>query len=151
MSNRRQGVCTLRKYTTTYRLRTLGVMGNLAELSAYGSRPEAVEVHPQSSFGDAKRKVLSRRSQLEIKMDMLKVIKSGAEKPTQIMYKANLSWVALQTHLTRMIERGLLKWVTEGTRKRYELTLKGSSVMYAYQKILEEVGEEETVEFVTPF
>lgn len=82
---------------------------------------------------------------------MLRVIKEGAEKPTQIMYKANLSWVALQTHLTQMIDKGLLQWVTEGTRKRYELTLKGSSVMYAYQKIREEVGEEEGVDFTSAF
>ena len=122
----------------------------MANMSLYGSTRETNEESGSSSLME-KRKVLSRRSQLEIRMDMLKVIKAGAEKPTQIMYKANLSWVALQTHLTQMIERGLLKWVTEGTRKRYELTLKGSSVMYAYQKILEEVGEEDGVDFTAAF
>jgi predicted transcriptional regulator len=120
------------------KLADYGLYGGQREASAYGG-------HPQPS--ESKKKALSRRSQLEIRMDMLRVIKEGAEKPTQIMYKANLSWVALQTHLTQMIERGLLKWVTEGTRKRYELTLKGSSVMYAYQKIREEVGEEETTDY----
>ncbi|MDG6919911.1 MAG: hypothetical protein JRN59_00090 [Nitrososphaerota archaeon] len=122
----------------------------MANLGLYGETAETTEVQGSSSMAE-KRKVLARRSQLEIRMDMLKVIKSGAEKPTQIMYKANLSWVALQTHLTQMIQRGLLKWVTEGTRKRYELTLKGSSVMYAYQKILEEVGEEDVTELASAF
>ena len=122
----------------------------MANLSLYGETRETAEVQGQSSMQE-KHKVLSRRSQLEIRMDMLKVVKAGAEKPTQIMYKANLSWVALQTHLTQMIERGLLKWVTEGTRKRYELTLKGSSVMYAYQKVLEEVGEEDVAEYSAAF
>ena len=121
----------------------------MAELGFYGGS-RGSELQAQTPMSD-KRKVLSRRSQLEIRMDMLKVIKAGAEKPTQIMYKANLSWVALQTHLNQMIERGLLKWVTEGTRKRYDLTLKGSSVMYAYQKILEEVGEEDVTEFSSAF
>ena len=119
----------------------------MSNFGLYGSQRETAEFQSQSSLADSKKKVLARRSQLEIRMDMLKVIKGGAEKPTQIMYKANLSWVALQTHLSQMIDRGLLKWITEGTRKRYELTLKGSSVMYAYQKILEEVGEEEGVDF----
>ncbi len=119
----------------------------MASFGLYGEQRATAEFQSQSPITEAKKKVLARRSQLEIRMDMLKVIKEGAEKPTQIMYKANLSWVALQTHLTQMIERGLLKWISEGTRKRYELTLKGSSVMYAYQKILEEVGEEEGVEF----
>ncbi|MDV3243920.1 MAG: hypothetical protein LYZ66_01945 [Nitrososphaerales archaeon] len=91
---------------------------------------------------EPKPRVLTRRSQLEIRMDMLKAVKEGAEKPTQIMYKANLSWVALQTHLKSLLEKGLLHWVTEGTRKRYELTIKGSNVMYSYAKILEEVGQE---------
>ena len=122
----------------------------MPNLGLYGETRETTEVQGSSSMVE-KRKVLARRSQLEIRMDMLKVIKAGAEKPTQIMYKANLSWVALQTHLNQMIERGLLKWVTEGTRKRYDLTLKGSSVMYAYQKILEEVGEEDVTEFSSAF
>ena len=121
----------------------------MANLGLYGETRE-VEA-PTPPMTDAKRKVLARRTQHEIRMDMHKVIKEGAEKPTQIMYKANLSWVALQTHLTQMIERGLLKWVTEGTRKRYELTLKGSSVMYAYQKIREEVGEDDGVDFAAAF
>lgn len=120
-----------------------------ASVPFYGQSRD--EIQSASPINEAKRKVLARRSQLEIRMDMLKVIKEGAEKPTQIMYKANLSWVALQTHLTQMIERGLLKWVTEGTRKRYELTLKGSSVMYAYQKIREEVGEEDVADFTAAF
>lgn len=123
----------------------------MANIGLYGEPGETAEVQSPPTITDSKRKVLSRRSQLEIRMDMLKVIKAGAEKPTQIMYKANLSWVALQTHLTQLIQRGLLKWVTEGTRKRYELTLKGSSVMYAYQKILEEVGEEYLVEYAAAF
>ena len=91
---------------------------------------------------DLKRRALARRSQLEIRMDMLKAVKEGAEKPTQIMYKANLSWVALQTQLQALLEKDLLKWVAEGTRKKYELTIKGSNVMYSYAKILEEVGQD---------
>ncbi len=92
-------------------------------------------------------KAIARRSQLEIKMDMLKAVKEGAEKPTQIMYRANLSWVALQTNLKLLIEKGMLKWASDGTRKHYELTLKGSSLMYSYWKITEEVGEEPEVSF----
>ncbi len=91
---------------------------------------------------DTNRKALGRRSQLEIRMDMLAAVKEGAEKPTQIMYKANLSWVALQTHLNQLLERGLLKWLAEGNRRRYVLTVKGANVMYSYIKVLEEIGED---------
>jgi predicted transcriptional regulator len=75
-------------------------------------------------------------------MDMLKAIRAGAEKPTQIMYRANISWVALQTHLTRLLERGLCVWVADGERRRYELTAKGANMVYSYGKILEMVGDE---------
>lgn len=83
-------------------------------------------------------------------MDMLVAVKEGAEKPTQIMYKANLSWVALQTHLKSLLEKGLLHWAADGTRKRYELTLKGSNVMYSYAKILDEVGQDPDSFFEIP-
>jgi predicted transcriptional regulator len=96
---------------------------------------------PTSATPDTK-KVLARRSQLEIRMDMLAAVKVGADKPTQIMYRANLSWIALQTHLAQLLERGLLRWVADGNRKRYELTTKGANVMYSYVKILEEIGED---------
>lgn len=102
---------------------------------------EPVGKASNSAYDDSKR-ILSRRSQLEIRMDMLAAVREGADKPTQIMYKANLSWVALQTHLTQLLERGLLKWVADGNRKRYEITMKGANVMYSYVKILEEIGED---------
>ena len=128
--------------------------GREERLGLESSGPAAVqqlrqeqEGRPNGAIEDSK-KVLSRRSQLEIRMDMLAAVKEGAEKPTQIMYKANLSWVALQTHLTQLLERGLLRWVADGSRKRYEITMKGANVMYSYVKILEEIGED-TGEFLT--
>ncbi len=47
-----------------------------------------------------------RRSHLEVRMDILSCIKAGADKPTQIMYKANLSWTALKDHLS-VLEQGV--------------------------------------------
>ena len=81
-----------------------------------------------------------RRSHLEIRMDILSCVKAGAEKPTQIMYKANLSWNALQDHLVAMEKGELLRLVEYGARKRYELTDKAMSVLMAYKKILDEVN-----------
>jgi len=114
---------------------------NSAPAAAQQLRQETVGRQTNSNAEDNK-KVLSRRSQLEIRMDMLAAVKDGADKPTQIMYRANLSWVALQTHLTQLLERGLLKWVADGSRKRYEITIKGANVMYSYIRILEEIGED---------
>ena len=77
-------------------------------------------------------------------MDLLKAVKEGAEKPTELMYRANLSWAALRAHLRVLLGNGLLKRTKDGRKKRYELTLKGSNLIYAYAKIVEEVGQDES-------
>jgi predicted transcriptional regulator len=84
-----------------------------------------------------------RRSQLEIRMDMLKAVREGAEGPTQIMYRANLSWINLQMHLKILVVNGLLAPVEIGNRKRYELTTKGLNVMNRYLNLLDEVNQQE--------
>ena len=81
-----------------------------------------------------------RRSHLEIRMDILSCIRAGAEKPTQIMYKANLSWTSLKEHMTVLEESKLLSIVEYGNRRRYELTEKARAVLMAYQKILDDVN-----------
>jgi predicted transcriptional regulator len=81
-----------------------------------------------------------RRSHLEIRMDILSCVKAGAEKPTQIMYKANLSWNALKEHLEALEQGGLLNLATYGRRKRYELTDKAIAVLMAYSKVIDEVN-----------
>jgi predicted transcriptional regulator len=81
-----------------------------------------------------------RRSHLEIRMDILSCVKAGAEKPTQIMYKANLSWNALKEHLTALENGKLLNLVSYGSRRKYELTERAFSVLMAYKKILDEVN-----------
>ena len=89
----------------------------------------------------SKPSTLIRRSQLEIKMDILRVVKEGVEKPTQIMYKANISWAILQTHLKTLVENGFLSEIECGSRRRYELTQKGFNILRAYYNILEQMGE----------
>jgi predicted transcriptional regulator len=92
----------------------------------------------------SKTSTLIRRSQLEIKMDILRAVKEGIEKPTQIMYKANISWTILQTHLKSLVENGFLTEIECGSRKRYELTQKGFNILRAYCNILEQMGENRT-------
>ncbi len=81
-----------------------------------------------------------RRSHLEIRMDILSCVKAGIEKPTQIMYKANLSWTALKEHMTVLENGDLIRAVEYGNRRRYELTEKALGVLMSYQKILDQVN-----------
>jgi predicted transcriptional regulator len=80
-----------------------------------------------------------RRSQLEIQMDILRVVHDGAYLPTQIMYRANLAWVALQSSLGSLVGLGLLQRGTTGAKRSYQLTSKGREILATFNQILETV------------
>ena len=82
----------------------------------------------------------SRRSKLEIYLDVLKVIKEGTKKPTRIMYGANLSWKLLQGILSSMVTQDLILEVDASqskdkrTSRYYEITPKGDSVIRYFDR-----------------
>ena len=82
----------------------------------------------------------SRRSKLEIYIDVLKEIKSGSTKPTRIMYGSNLSWKLLQGVLNSMVDQGLIEEIDETgskdkrTNKVYLVTIKGDSVIRYFDR-----------------
>lgn len=91
----------------------------------------------------------SRRSKLEIYLDVLNVIKEGTIKPTRIMYGANLSWKLLQNILSSLVDQNLIvevdtsKSKDKRTNTIYEITTKGESVIRYFEraKSLIEVDE----------
>ncbi len=88
---------------------------------------------------EEKRTYSARRSQLEIQMDILRVVHEGAYLPTQIMYRANLAWVALQSSLVSLVGTGLLQRVNVGSKRSYQLTMRGVNVLTNFNEILEAV------------
>ena len=80
-----------------------------------------------------------RRSLLQIKVDILRAVESGYGKPTQIMYRANLSWNVLQAQLKSFIESGMLEVEAYGSRRRYMITAKGTEMVESYQKVVKEI------------
>jgi predicted transcriptional regulator len=80
-----------------------------------------------------------RRSLLQIRVDILRVVMQGYGKPTQIMYKANLSWNVLQSQLRAFLETGLLNVEVYGSRHRYQITQKGAEMVHSYQKVVDEI------------
>jgi len=86
-----------------------------------------------------KQKLRRRRSRREMMLDILEAVREGAEGPTRIMYKANLSWFICQDLLEQLVKRGSIRPV-EGTRKRYELTPKGSDILSWSRRVAEEIG-----------
>ncbi len=76
-------------------------------------------------------------------LDILRAVKQGSERPTQIMYKSNLSWSICQDLLGHLLERGLVEMIVRGERKQYELTPRGADVLRSYATVVEEVGNHE--------
>ena len=80
-----------------------------------------------------------RRSKLELILDVLKAVMNGTEKPTRIMYEANLSWTVLNSILSSLMSQGLLDEI-DMSRSRdrrntrvYRITKKGETVLRYYR------------------
>ncbi len=88
-----------------------------------------------------------RRSQLEIRLNILSAVRDGVDKPTRIMYAANMSWKPVQRILSHLVEQGLLevRMYTESrqSKKRYVLTDKGANVIDYFEKAKEILPLEE--------
>lgn len=81
----------------------------------------------------------ARRSRLEIMLDVLSAVRKGEEKPTRIMYAANLSWTPTQRILTSLVQQGLLseRANTVGGRSkcRYKITEKGVRTLDYFEEL----------------
>ena len=93
-----------------------------------------------------------RRSMLEIYLDVLSAIRERTNKPTRIMYSANLSWISLQKVLTSLVSQGLVIEIESDyrkdkrTTKTYELTQKGENVLIYFRNAKELLSLEEIAE-----
>ena len=80
----------------------------------------------------------SRRSKLEITLNILSIVRSGVDKPTRIMYAANMSWKPVQRTLSHLVEQGLLEdQLNEESRQSkrlYVITEKGVEVLDYFDK-----------------
>ena len=81
--------------------------------------------------------ISEKRSRIRLCLDVLKVIGKGVEKPTNIMYKSNLSWITLTEILKLLESEGLVKSKTIGKRKRYKITRKGIDTLNYFRKVEE--------------
>ena len=72
-------------------------------------------------------------------MDILRAIMEGAEGPTDIMARANLSSKLLAHQITALAEMGFVGEKTVGNRKKYSLTGKGIQIVGAYLNVIREI------------
>ena len=73
-----------------------------------------------------------RRSRMDMCFDILEKVWAHSEiKPTQLMYKTNLSWKMLTDTVGYLCDRGLVKTVEVGSRKLITLTEAGVTCVTA--------------------
>lgn len=88
-----------------------------------------------------------RRSKLDIVLDVLGAVRDGNDKPTRIMYRANLSWTPMRRALKSLVENGLLEEIgntgSQRSKKRYALTEKGLGVLRYFDRASDLIDIEE--------
>lgn len=89
----------------------------------------------QEYIGLQQAQSLARRSRLETIADVMKAIAGGAQKPTHIMYKANLSWGVMQNYVKLLEAQGLVVIGTEEGKNLYHLSEKGFQLLSQFASI----------------
>ena len=82
-----------------------------------------------------RREVVPRRSRLEILIDVLRAINKGIDKPTRIMYKANLSWNSLTGALDSLLEQDLIMKKGGDMHNTYEIADKGKQIVNFFDEL----------------
>jgi predicted transcriptional regulator len=77
---------------------------------------------------------------METFCDILKAIGAGAEKPTHIMYKANLSWTVMQSYIRSLEAQGLVIPTMDDEKKTYHLSDKGFQLLNQFVSIREDLN-----------
>ena len=79
------------------------------------------------------------RNKLTVIYDMLNALqeKGGSMKPTHLMYKANLSYESMKTHIEELKKQNLIVERNEGGKKMYALTDHGYKFIEEYKKFLQ--------------
>jgi predicted transcriptional regulator len=84
-----------------------------------------------------------RRSRMETYCDILRAIGAGAEKPTHIMYKANLSWTVTRTCINSLEAQGLVVATSDLGKRTYHLSEKGFKLLNQFQSIRDDLKLDE--------
>ena len=90
----------------------------------------------QEVNGSQRVVVGSRRSNIEIIADMLRVGENGAGK-TEIMYSANMSYSQIQKYLDYLVNQGFInKVIMDNTTTAYQVTDSGLKLLKAIDTLM---------------
>lgn len=78
--------------------------------------------------------MVRKRSKMELYLDVLRAISRGVDKPTNIMYKCNLSWANSREILSSLLEQGLITVTENENRRIYRITERGREVLEYFSR-----------------
>jgi predicted transcriptional regulator len=76
-----------------------------------------------------------RRSKLEIYIEVLRIIEYGINRPTKIMYTANISWKLLNDILSSLEKKELIERKTVKGHSLFFITNKGREMLKTFECI----------------
>ena len=94
--------------------------------------------------GEKAQGQLNRRSKMETYCEIVKAVGSGAQRPTHIMYKANLSWSVMQEYITNLEGHGIINSSVVDGKKIFHLTQKGFGLLNKYLSLREDLSFNDT-------
>lgn len=79
-----------------------------------------------------------KRNKFEIIRDILLVIrnKNGKIKPTQILYKSNLSHIMMKEYLSQLIKKGFIKEIKKEVGRTYTITEFGNKYLEGFSTVV---------------
>ena len=92
-------------------------------------------------FRTVGRPTHGRRSRLDIVGDILRAISEGAEKPTNIMFRANLTWPLTVAYLETLLRHDMVRTEVVGSKLAYKVPPKGSSLLRSFIETEEGAAE----------
>lgn len=76
-----------------------------------------------------------KRSRLELYLEVLMAIDRGVSRPTNIMYRCNLSWTNCKEILNFLVRRNLVMVVENNNHKIYRLTESGRELLESFSRV----------------
>jgi len=80
--------------------------------------------------------VRMRRSELELKIEILQAIAEGASKQSHVIQKSNISWSMAQNFIRRLEMQGLIEAKQTKGRKTFAITERGTRVLNSYSSMI---------------
>jgi predicted transcriptional regulator len=82
-----------------------------------------------------------KRSKMEILIDILPAIARGNNKPTNIMYRSNLSWKRVSISLDILVNQGMLNKSISEDHANHNLTERGYAALMLYADFVSQFQE----------